>query len=140
MYKPILSFRSLVNFAHQNLRISPNYLHDNYGRNHDYLRISLTEKCNLRCTYCMPDEGIKLGSRESYLNVEELKRLSKVFVQLCRVKKIRLTGGEPTMDKKLLPMLEYLNHLRVFGLEKLALTTNGLTLSRQCQVFKDLGM
>lgn len=132
MYKSILAFRGSKAIV--------NNLYDSYGRRHDYLRISLTEKCNLRCTYCMPNEGIKLSSRESYLNIEELKRISKIFVQSCGVKKIRLTGGEPTIDKKLVPMLEYFNDLRTHGLGKVALTTNGLTLTRQCRTLKELGM
>lgn len=88
----------------------------------------------------MPSEGIKLGNPESYLDIEELKRISKIFIQSCGVKKIRLTGGEPTMDKKLVPMLKYLNDMKLHGLDKIALTTNGLTLTRQCHLLKELGM
>lgn len=137
MYNIIRRSHSISTFDRSNSVVKQ--LHDRYNRNHDYLRISLTERCNLRCTYCMPEEGIKLGERDNNLSLEELKRISRFFVTSCGVNKIRLTGGEPTVDKKLVPMLEYLNGLRKDGLNRLALTTNGLTLSKQCCRFKELG-
>ncbi|KAF8832023.1 hypothetical protein HHX47_DHR1001161 [Lentinula edodes] len=71
---------------------------DSYNRRHDYLRISLTERCNLRCFYCMPEEGVQLSPNEKILTDEEILRLAKLFVQ-SGVTKIRLTGGEPTVRK-----------------------------------------
>lgn len=114
-------------------------LRDSYSRVHDYLRISITERCNLRCTYCMPEEGIKLQESDSYLSLDELKRISKLFVKSCGIKKIRLTGGEATIDKKLIPLLKYLDDLKKNGLETVALTTNGLTLKRFSKVYKESG-
>ena len=70
------------------------FLTDSFGRQHDYLRISLTEKCNLRCQYCMPEEGVSLTPKKNLLNSDELIQLADIFVQEG-VKKIRLTGGEP---------------------------------------------
>ena len=70
------------------------FLTDSFGRQHDYLRISLTEKCNLRCQYCMPEEGVSLTPKNNLLTSDELIQLADIFVQEG-VKKIRLTGGEP---------------------------------------------
>ena len=70
------------------------FLTDSFGRQHDYLRISLTEKCNLRCQYCMPEEGVDLTAKQNLLSSDELIQLADIFVQEG-VKKIRLTGGEP---------------------------------------------
>lgn len=69
-------------------------LTDKFGRFHDYLRISLTERCNLRCKYCMPPEGVELSPKDEMLSTDEILRLATVFVDLG-VTKIRLTGGEP---------------------------------------------
>ncbi|KAJ7631246.1 hypothetical protein FB45DRAFT_561211 [Roridomyces roridus] len=71
---------------------------DTFHRRHDYLRISLTERCNLRCFYCMPSEGIELSPNDSILTNDEILRLASLFVR-SGVKKIRLTGGEPTIRK-----------------------------------------
>lgn len=73
-------------------------LWDTHGRFHNYLRISLTEKCNLRCQYCMPSEGIQLSPKESILTTSEIIRLANLFVQQG-ITKIRLTGGEPTIRR-----------------------------------------
>ena len=71
-----------------------NILKDTFGRQHSYLRISLTELCNLRCTYCMPAEGIQLSPKSHIMNFEEIHQIAKTFVD-NGVTKIRLTGGEP---------------------------------------------
>lgn len=73
--------------------VTPATLTDRFGRRHTYLRISLTEKCNLRCQYCMPEDGVPLTPLESVLTTEEIVRLARLFVA-CGVNKIRLTGGE----------------------------------------------
>ena len=69
-------------------------LTDSFNRPHDYLRISLTEKCNLRCQYCMPEEGVPLLPHHQLLTVDEIMSISKIFIEKG-VTKIRLTGGEP---------------------------------------------
>ncbi|CAH1391928.1 unnamed protein product [Nezara viridula] len=104
------------------------YLTDDHGRVHTYLRISLTEKCNLRCNYCMPAEGVKLTKKPELLTTNEILTLSELFVKQG-VNKIRLTGGEPTVHKDLLPIVESLKNIN--GLEQVAITTNGLTLTKQ---------
>lgn len=98
---------------------------DAFGRVHDYLRFSLTERCNLRCVYCMPAEGVALKPRAELLTYEEIVRLAALFVS-AGVRKIRLTGGEPLVRKDVEELVEALGALP--GLERLALTTNGLLL------------
>ena len=104
------------------------FLTDSFGRNHDYLRISLTEKCNLRCQYCMPVEGVPLTAKSSLLSAEELLKLTKIFVQEG-VKKVRLTGGEPLVRPDLIQIVSSLKQIE--GLETVAMTTNGLVLSKK---------
>ena len=74
---------------------------DGFNRTHNYLRISLTEKCNFRCTYCMPEEGIDLTENSKILTQNDIKRLVHIFVKNLGVTKVRLTGGEPTVRKDL---------------------------------------
>ena len=83
-------------------------LTDSFGRFHDYLRISLTERCNLRCKYCMPEEGVQLSPSEKLLTSEEIYRLASLFVREG-VSKIRLTGGEPMVRKGCMVCLCRLN-------------------------------
>lgn len=118
--------------------VSPSLV-DKFRRQHDYLRISLTEKCNLRCRYCMPADGIKLAPSKDCLQLDELKRLANVFVERCGVTKVRLTGGEPTVSRDLMPLLMHLNTLKDKGLQSVAITTNGLKLVDNVRVFEDLG-
>lgn len=101
---------------------------DSFGRRHTYLRISLTERCNLRCTYCMPEEGVDLSPRSAILTFEEIERLAKIFVR-NGVEKIRLTGGEPLVRKDVEELVERLG--RLSGLRTLAITTNGLLLPKK---------
>ncbi|MEZ5109832.1 MAG: radical SAM protein [Bacteroidia bacterium] len=95
-----------------------NILADKFGRTHDYLRISLTERCNLRCQYCMPEEGIALRPRSEFMSKHEVIHIAKTFVQLG-VKKIRLTGGEPLVRNDAKEIIEGLSELPV----ELAITT-----------------
>ena len=112
-----------------------NILTDTFGRKHNYLRISLTERCNLRCTYCMPAEGIQLSPKESIMSYEEIYTIAKEFVS-HGVTKIRLTGGEPLIRKDATLILEKLASLPV----DLAITTNGVNVDRFINIFKDLGI
>lgn len=100
-------------------------LKDTYNRMHDYLRISLTDNCNFRCTYCIPDEVISLLPRKQLMQAEEIYGIAREFVNLG-VKKIRLTGGEPLIRKDFSTILAQLSVLPV----QLALTTNGVLLHR----------
>ncbi|QRV80515.1 molybdenum cofactor biosynthesis protein [Ceratobasidium sp. AG-Ba] len=100
---------------------------DSFGRKHDYLRISLTERCNLRCRYCMPAEGIPLSPSASILTNTEVIRLARIFVQ-HGVNKIRLTGGEPTLRQGL---PELIQELKSLGVEQIGMTSNGIALWRK---------
>ncbi|KAG9085960.1 hypothetical protein FS749_003998 [Ceratobasidium sp. UAMH 11750] len=100
---------------------------DSFGRKHDYLRISLTERCNLRCRYCMPAEGIPLSPSSSILTNTEVVRLARIFVQ-HGVTKIRLTGGEPTLRHGL---TELIQELRELGVKQIGMTSNGIALWRK---------
>lgn len=101
------------------------FLYDKFGRKHDYLRISLLERCNLRCHYCMPEDGIELREKAAFMSQEELFEIVDKFVALG-IKKIRLTGGEPLIKKNFAPILSYLSSLDV----ELAITTNGILLDQ----------
>ncbi|KAG4079774.1 hypothetical protein HA402_014905 [Bradysia odoriphaga] len=104
-------------------------LTDTFGRYHTYLRISLTERCNLRCNYCMPSEGVPLTEKPKLLANDEIYHLAKIFVQQG-VKKIRLTGGEPTVRKDIVDIIANLKKLSDQGLEQIGITTNGIMLTR----------
>ncbi|PRP73762.1 molybdenum cofactor synthesis 1 [Planoprotostelium fungivorum] len=101
---------------------------DTFSRKHNYLRISLTERCNLRCQYCMPEEGIELTPSENIMTQDEILRIATLFVE-SGVTKIRLTGGEPLVRKDVVDICERLGALP--GLKHLGMTTNGLTLPRK---------
>ena len=104
-------------------------LFDRFSRHHTYLRISLTERCSLRCVYCMPEDGVDLTPSSRLLSTEETLRLARVFVG-AGVTKIRLTGGEPTVRRDLPSIVSSLNDLRPYGLEQIAMTSNGIALPR----------
>ncbi|HNK85697.1 MAG TPA: GTP 3',8-cyclase MoaA [Flavobacteriales bacterium] len=108
---------------------------DRFGRRHDYLRISLTERCNLRCVYCMPAEGIMLRPREQFMRAEEVIVMARMFTDLG-VKKIRLTGGEPLVRKDAAQIITELGRLPV----ELAITTNGVLVDQFVDVFKEAGL
>ncbi len=103
---------------------------DSFGRVHRDLRISITDRCNFRCTYCMPVEGMPWLPRRELLSYEEITRLASVFVERFDFTGIRITGGEPTVRAHLPVLIERLSALRVPGGEPvdLALTTNGASL------------
>ena len=98
-------------------------IQDTFGRVHDYLRISLTDNCNLRCFYCMPEEKYAFAPAAKLMQVQEIETLAKLFVAQG-VKKIRLTGGEPLVRKDAPKIIEALGKLDV----ELAITTNGIRL------------
>lgn len=100
---------------------------DRYGRTHSYLRISIIEKCNLRCRYCMPAEGVPLLPKDDLLSFEEIERLAALFVRLG-VRKIRMTGGEPLVRRDVDDLVGRLGRLKQHGLQRLAMTTNALLL------------
>lgn len=112
-------------------------LSDNFGRKINYLRLSVTDRCNMRCVYCMPADGIvKLGHSE-ILSYEEFLLIAKASVSLG-IEKIRVTGGEPLVRTGILTFLEQL--AKIPGLKQLVLTTNGVLLPEMAQSLKDAGV
>lgn len=112
-------------------------LTDRFQRQIEYLRLSITDRCNLRCKYCMPAAGLKDIPHQEILRYEEYLRIVKILVALG-VKKIRLTGGEPTVRKGLVDFIQVLHHLD--GVEDLALTTNGILLKKMARPLKQAGL
>ncbi|WRS30099.1 GTP 3',8-cyclase MoaA [Actinomycetaceae bacterium MB13-C1-2] len=118
------------------------HLVDSFGRVARDLRISLTDKCNLRCTYCMPSSGLDWLPTEETLTDEEVVRLMRIAVQRFGIRKLRFTGGEPLMRKGLEEIVKAASSLRTEeGLPPdLALTTNGLGLDKRLQRLIDAGL
>lgn len=110
-------------------------LTDDFGRKHNYLRISLIEKCNLRCTYCMPADGITLTPKNELMTADEVFAIAQTFVQ-NGVDKIRLTGGEPLLRKD---FPDIISKLATFNI-KLSLTTNGILIDRHLDVLKQFNV
>jgi GTP 3',8-cyclase len=115
------------------------YLTDKFSRKHNYLRISVTERCNLRCVYCMPENGVPLSPPAHLLTTPEIVHLSHLFVSQG-VDKIRLTGGEPTVRKDIVDLMQQIGKLRTAGLKELCLTTNGLSLDRKLDAMVEAGL
>jgi cyclic pyranopterin phosphate synthase len=116
---------------------------DGYGRIHRDLRISVTDRCNFRCTYCMPEEGMQWLPRAEVLTFEEIERVARVCVEHFGVDGIRLTGGEPTVRAHLPVLVRKLAALRVGGdgpPVDLALTTNGATLRSVAPDLRSAGL
>ncbi|MDN3676781.1 GTP 3',8-cyclase MoaA [Flavobacterium paronense] len=110
-------------------------LQDTFGRKHDYLRISITEHCNLRCTYCMPEDGISLTPKAHLMTADEIVSIAQTFVNLG-VTKIRLTGGEPLVRKDAKDVILKLGKLGV----NLSITTNGILVADFIDTFKEAGI
>jgi cyclic pyranopterin phosphate synthase len=101
-------------------------VYDRFNRNIDYLRISVTDKCNLRCVYCMPAGGVPLIRHEDILSFEEIEEVARAAVDMG-VKKIRLTGGEPLVRRNIVTLVSML--AKIDGVRNFAMTTNGIQLS-----------
>jgi cyclic pyranopterin phosphate synthase len=114
----------------------PRPLVDSFGRVHRDLRISVTDRCNFRCTYCMPAEGMTWLPRDEVLTFEELERVARLLVEVHGIRSIRLTGGEPTVRAHLPVLVGKLAALPV----DLALTTNGATLRSVAGALADAGL
>ncbi|MFE3870180.1 GTP 3',8-cyclase MoaA [Flavobacterium sp. ZS1P70] len=110
-------------------------MQDSHGRGHSYARISITENCNLRCTYCMPAEGIALTPKAHLMTADEIITIAQTFVNLG-VNKIRLTGGEPLVRKDAAAIIQRLGKLGV----ELTLTTNGILVHDFIDTFKEAGV
>ncbi len=116
---------------------SPNLLVDKYGRRHRDLRISLTDKCNLRCTYCMPAEGMEWISSANMLTLDEMTRIAGVAVA-CGVDEIRLTGGEPLLRADIVDVVK--NMAGLHNGPEISMTTNGLRLNRLAPALRAAGL
>ncbi|MCZ8517762.1 GTP 3',8-cyclase MoaA [Paenibacillus filicis] len=110
---------------------------DKFGRVHDYLRISVTDRCNLRCVYCMPEEGMEFEPEERLLTFEEIAETVRVLAGYG-VRKIRLTGGEPLVRKNLEQLVTMLSSIP--GIEDIALTTNGIYFAPRAVKLKQAGL
>jgi GTP 3',8-cyclase len=107
-------------------------LRDSFSRIMRKLRISLTDRCNLRCMYCMEDNPQWLP-REEILTLEEITAVASIFVKDFGITSIRLTGGEPLLRKDIVKLVKQLNSLKEYGLKRLSLSTNGLLLKKFIQ-------
>lgn len=110
---------------------------DKFGREINYARISVTDRCNLRCRYCMPECGVKKLSHADILTLEEILRVAEVFSQLG-IKKIRITGGEPLLRRNLPDLIRKIKDIR--GIEQVTLTTNGVLLKNFAQELISAGL
>lgn len=136
-----LPFRQRLSQLREEINAPPlsSFLTDKFSRTHNYLRISVTERCNLRCLYCMPENGVPLSPPAHLLTTPEIVYLSQLFVSQG-VDKIRLTGGEPTVRKDIVELMKQIGQLRTLGLKELCLTTNGLTLHRKLDAMVEAGL
>jgi GTP 3',8-cyclase len=110
---------------------------DTFGRIHDNLRISVTDRCNVRCFYCMPEDNVQYASRREILSFEEIEHFARVAASLG-VTKLRLTGGEPLVRKDLPVLVRKL--AAIPGIRDLALTTNGVLLAQQAEALYEAGL
>lgn len=119
------------------MKNSKKYLIDQHDRRLNYLRISITDRCNLRCLYCIPREGIAKLRHDDILTYEEIFRLARIAVSLG-VNKIRLTGGEPLLRKGIYEFLPRLTAMS--GLKDISLTTNGFFLKDNLKKIRSSGI
>lgn len=110
---------------------------DNHNREINYLRLAVTDRCNLRCNYCMPAEGINFSKNDALFTIEELARLSTILVSQG-INKLRITGGEPFVRKDLMVLLRHLS--RLHGLDDISVTTNATLIGPHIDELKALGI
>ena len=112
-------------------------MQDRYGRTIEYMRVSVTDRCNLRCVYCMPPEGVESIPHSEILTFDEIERVCRIGARLG-ITRIRLTGGEPLARRNLPELLGRIKKLE--GIEQVALTTNGILLSDYINELVSAGM
>lgn len=112
-------------------------MEDRFGRKIHYLRISVTDRCNLRCAYCMPEEGVEWIAHEHLLTYEQIVRLVRLFAQLG-IDKVRLTGGEPLVRKGVADLVRDIQEVK--EIKKITLTTNGILLKEQLPALLEAGI
>ena len=112
-------------------------MQDSFGRRIEYLRMSVTDKCNLRCVYCMPEEGLPWLKHEQILRYEEIAEIVRVMAGMG-LKRLRLTGGEPLVRKDLPQLVRMLKQIP--GIEDIALSTNAVLLAENAEALRDAGV
>ncbi|ATW23654.1 GTP 3',8-cyclase MoaA [Candidatus Formimonas warabiya] len=112
---------------------------DSYGRDIDYLRISVTDLCNLKCRYCMPEKGVNKKNHHEILRLETIEKVAQAAVKLG-INKIRLTGGEPLIRKGIIDLVNRIAQLKTKGLKDLGLTTNGILLKEYALQLRKAGL
>lgn len=124
-------------FSEASVQSAHALIQDPFGRSFTYLRIALNEQCNLRCIYCMPDEGIVFRKEDKLLTSDEIIRVIEITAKMG-VSKIRFTGGEPLLRKDLPKLIRFANN--IIGIESIHLTTNGLLLGKHIEQLEDAGL
>lgn len=114
-----------------------NLIYDNHGRPITYVRLSVTDRCNLRCFYCMPEKGMRFLPKKELLTYEEMERLLNILAQLG-ITKVRITGGEPFVRKDLIKFLAKIR--KILGINELNITTNGVFTNSYVKNLKELGI
>lgn len=125
-----------MNKSSKKTEINPQSLKDPYDRRIDYIRISVTDRCNLKCVYCTPGRGLKNFKESEILTTEEILRLVRI-AHKHGLRKVRITGGEPLMRKN---VVQLISNIKKIGVHDLSLTTNGIMLSRLAGDLKGAGL
>ncbi|APX72650.1 GTP 3',8-cyclase MoaA [Companilactobacillus allii] len=112
-------------------------LYDHYDRLHDYVRLSITDRCNLRCVYCMPKEGLPFFPTDKVLSQDEIVKMIENFAEMG-VSKVRITGGEPLLRTDVVDIIRRIKN--VSGIEDVSITTNGLFLAKKAAALKEAGL
>ncbi|MCU6710407.1 GTP 3',8-cyclase MoaA [Paenibacillus sp. J5C_2022] len=112
-------------------------LTDRFGRAHHYLRISVTDRCNLRCLYCMPEEGASFTESDKLLSYDDIEKVVRAGASLG-IRKLRITGGEPLVRPRLAELIQRLS--RIPGITDIAMTTNGIFLAKEAHALKAAGL
>ena len=110
---------------------------DGFGRTIDYVRISVTDRCNLRCVYCMPEEGVEFVPHEDILTYEEIVRICRALASLG-IRKVKVTGGEPLLRKEIEILISELKGID--GIQEITMTTNGCLLEEKALSLKQAGL
>lgn len=137
MGDPSLSAAAARRRAAESLPVVGPAMRDGHGRRIEYLRISVTDKCNLRCVYCMPEQGLPWLKRREILDYEEIAAIVRIMAGLG-LRRIRLTGGEPLVRRDLTRLVELLAAIR--GIEDIALSTNAVLLAESASALRDAGV
>jgi len=118
-------------------RKQENMIADQFGRIFDYIRISVIEHCNLRCIYCMPEEGVNFVPRAELLTANEIKRILEVLSKIG-IRKVRFTGGEPLLRHDFIEIL--MNTVKIDNIKSVHMTTNGILLEEMAEDLRSSGL